>query len=349
VCSRCQKAGAACTFSPPGRAATLTSDLSLGTNQNGNGMAVEDASTLDWPLAYNDIDMNQLLSFPITPQSDDPNPDHRRSHDQRTSNGAPTPLEGHEPVGPPSDSSKNSCTRKLLKLIADADEILQNLPHLSSLHVQRGTCLDANQTLYAIDGFVDTCFNLLQALIDMYPTAIQAALTNESFGVVEDCHIPDCIHETVLPPQISRLSEALSAGSAKRKIDLALANLLSAAHLRVLDIFYRSIACSVACFQLTFSNPDKQEPDFNLPSTRVGSFVPPKASNAIIQVVLFKQLINGLGKSIGSMETAIAEIPDGSGDREIRSMTLQYEFVRERHQIIVEAVGTLLSSLESMG
>jgi hypothetical protein len=128
-------------------------------------------------------------------------------------------------------------------------------------------------------------------------------------------------------------------------VDLALANILLVSHTRVLDLLDVAFRCSLACFKMTYSSPSLSEPEFDAPDIRIGSFVPPKTSSALMQAALLRHLLSGLGHRLGTLRDTLRSLPGVSSDKQIHCLVMQVELLMESNKVRTEEIGGLAPAL----
>ena len=337
ACTRCARAGATCTFSPPGRTSQQSGPPVVAPVDETSASSVADvlpeavdAVGLDWPFMYDGLSLESLLgvvtpnpSEPVRSEAADEGPG--RSGD-RPNNGSDVRADVGEKPRP--------YFHELTKLAAEVGELLTAMPADAVLHLPRDELVQSivheMSKLFDHSGLLERTFANLQRLVDLYPDIVKESL---SLGLEprRPCEAPDCIHHGPLPAGLAPIAERMNAEGSGPQVDLALANLLLVSHMRVLDVLDAALAHSISCFRLTYASPTLTELDFHTPDMRIGSFVPPKASSAMMQAVLLKHLLSGLGRRLRQFRDALSSIPGGQSDKRIQCLVIQVELLQERH------------------
>ncbi|OIW26044.1 hypothetical protein CONLIGDRAFT_647762 [Coniochaeta ligniaria NRRL 30616] len=352
VCARCEKAGSACVFSPPGGTPVNRAEQPY-TMQHGvvAGYPSLDAcgeleggmSGMDWSflhpgfegLDHVPMDMGGAQLDATKEPGIDPTfltPEQTGSADS----------EKEKPATP--DEPKSACVKQLSKVMLDLDAIWTSIFPRSHLHMPfdetiAKTTADLS-AMYSHDKLLEDFFGAAQRLIDIYPSAakLSLALCPEDLT----CTDANCIHLLSVPPALHQIDQEIERRNSPSTVDLALGNLLVSCHLRVLDLLDRILSLAISCFKITLNSPQLKEPSYNVPVMKVGSFTPTRDASAFMQAYLMKHLVSRLGGEVGKLATAVeAKVQEGGG-KECRVFSLQCEILLERQESKVgqlQAVG----------
>lgn len=349
ICSRCLKAGASCTYSPPGAVSVAQNEQSnvivemeVGGYDPALGGTAAGAS-FDWllPSTTSDLDAYLTTSAPAVPRQD---PGYVAEQA-----GPETQPQLHPLTEAASD--KLACTELLTGLMLEMDRLWASLPHQSALHRPRGESVEH----YAIEFLpmspkcmLEQIFPRAQNLVDAYPLATKFAMSlgaDSSFA----CGVPDCIHGLYVPEGLSEIDKQTSAYDSTSTVDHALANLLISCHLRFLDILERVCTQVVTCFKVTLDSPTYREPEFDVIELRVGSYIPEKNASVLMQFTLLKHILGKLSSKVKYFEEAISSANPSAASPEARVIALQCEILRERHQLKTRQIMALEESLMKFG
>jgi len=358
VCSRCAKAGAACIFSPRGQTAshqtgppgTVSVDDPAARPVENAHPELVDGMALDWPFMYDGLSLDNLLGV-MTPGSSEP----LRSEGFGDGPGRVDDEPRNEPNHTVDGAEKpKSHFQELSAVSAEMDRLFAAMPPDEFLHLSRGQAMHIISAqmaeIFDQKDLLEKTFGALQRLVDLYPDVVKTCLSLKR-EPQKPCEEPDCVHHSVVPQVLAPIVERVEAESSRRRVDVALANLLLACHTRVLDLLETALMHSVSCFRLTLASPDLTELDFHAPDLKIGSFVPPKASSAQLQAFLLKHLLSSLGERSRHFLDTIASLPGGQSDRRIRCLVVQVELLQERHDGILrecEGLAPAILELEEM-
>lgn len=341
ICSRCQKAGARCAFSPPGtRLATSNnnntrpSHVSSGVDVLGNhdasaAFAFTDRS--DWTNWPYDLDFTSFLS---TGPSDAIQPDSSNAPDQISKN----------PLSEGTGNARSGCTKELTSILLDSDEAWKHLSQSPDLQVSSAENSDAflnttsakTSTRRVLENF----FVLAQRLINLYPAAISDSFILESTEH-SAFNIADCTQNFDLVRGLKEVEDSVLQGGTFTGLDVALTNLLIACHNRQLDILERLFLLVTSCTRATLAN--RQEPDFDVSETRVGAFVPQRTAAVLMQIALLKHLVAALTDRVASFGKAVSDwtVKTTHIGLESSILKLQHEALTKRQQTKARQVGLI--------
>lgn len=351
VCARCEKAGSACVFSPPGGTRPeQTYDVLSGRDGclGASFPSAEDCNDLDGGMSGMDWSFLQsgIGGLGHVPMD--------------TAGSLPAPRAGAEPgatresgIGPSlltpgqtgstnstteklatPDAPKSACVKQLSGVMLDLDAIWGSLFPRSLLHMPFDGAVDKAtadlSAMYSHDKLLEDFFGATQRLIDVYSSATELSLALCPENVV--CKDPNCIHRLPAPAALRSIDEETEGRNSPSTIDLALGNLLVSCHLRVLDLLDRILSLAVSCFKITLNSPQLREPKYNVPVLKVGSFTPTRDASAFLQAHLMKHLVSRLGVEAGKLAAAVDAKAQGGEDKECRVFALQCEILLERHE-----------------
>lgn len=296
---------------------------------------LQDDSFFNW-ASPGGIDFNTLL-----PLEELPSNGQTTSNEQSTS--ALSSSHTHEPIDP-----RYLCTSRLTELLLDMDRLWAKMPVKSTLHLAQTNSHEEHvkslTDKIASKVVLENIFALAQRLLDLYPDATNTALPPDT-GPPSACDIPDCTHSLELPPALDEIEKQIAGQDKTPKADLALANVLTSCHTRLLDLADCFFLLVTACLRVTVASPDQREPEFNGPEMRVGSFVPPKAAAVSMQIALLKHLMVGLSDRLASFGAAVSSraggLDDNSGGMEAQILSLQHQMLTKRHATCLVHVGTI--------
>lgn len=366
LCTRCLKAGASCVYSPPGTIVSLGNGNSVGMTGSAMMMmgrlsrdSTPSAEAFDWG-AYDAMDFNTLLP---QPSPEEPRPCQDGSTNLATvQNGIKNPASSDAPPDDEQDNSRPACTKRLTDLLLNTDKLWARLPLKSTLHMPRGDphelYLKALTEKATAKYLLENLFILTQQLIDLYPPATALILPRDADSPTA-CDVPDCTHELALPSSLRELEGQTSGRGRDARVDAALANLLVACHLRLLDVLDRVFLLVSSCTRVTLASPDRRgDTEFDVADVRVGSFVPHRTAAVLMQIVLLRHLmvslsdrLASLGEAVVARAAAVGGGGEGSGsgpvggdldlDLEARVLKLQHESLARRHARQIEYLGSI--------
>lgn len=311
VCGRCSKAGARCRYSPPGTV-SIESDRNDAAVMNGI-LAHEYDVSQTGPFVADFYDWNVL-----DPNHGDYTPATLEQSNLGLDNGAcealvispldmpATSIRNTARAGPHVETPRSelSCFQRLVNVVRDADSILADLPTEAELHLPRSNPIDVFNTILSerttTTSSLEKFFTLAQELIDVYPAATEATVSRNPRGSTHICEALDCIHNVKLEEPLQKLEEQLANQSG---IDLAMANLLVAAHTRLLDILDHIFMVFLSCTRVTKASC--REPSFNTPDLHIGTFIPQRHGAVLVQVTLLEHLAARLTRQLACFGEAI--------------------------------------------
>lgn len=343
ICTRCSRLGVTCVFSPRGRASAPQNDSlefeSASPGVPGSQDPPNETHFLDWPFTNDNLSLGDLLKMPTPAASDEMHLDPTGQVAEQSDAPRPSSEEGNLPP---------TCSQQLTKLMADADVVLLTMPPESAFHVDIGNFESQNEQIkkrYLHDDFMGQIFDVMQRLVDIYPEAVTAAL-HPGGGPRAPCQVPNCIHATCLaddsasPPHPVGFSMALKmlVSPARPRMDTPITNLVISCHMRVLDFIDRTLVCGLTCFSVTHSFPTLVDPRFILPNLQIGSFVTTSGSSVMLQMTLLRHLLFLL---TGRLQNFMDTLASMECTREIGSLIMQFELLKDRQDNTVENVATL--------
>lgn len=346
ICSRCLKAGSACTYSPPGAVPGVPNDAVVEMEMSGydpvlGGNAA--GTSFDWLLPPTSSDLDAYLTT-IAPAVS-----HQDSGHPTEQAGAETQQQLRPATEAASD--KLACTKRLTDLMFEMDRLWASLPHQSALHRSRGETVEhyaVELLLMSPKCMLEQIFVCGQGLVDVYPLATKFAMSlaaDPSFI----CDVPDCIHGLSAPDDLLEIDKHASTYDSTSTIDHALANQLISCHLRFLDVLERVCIQVVMCFKVTFDSPTLREPEFDVVQMRVGAYVPEKNASVLMQFALLKHILGVLSAKAIYFHEAISSTDPSTASAAVRVIGLQCEILQERHQLKTQQVRVLEANLVKFG
>lgn len=312
ICGRCAKANVACDFSPP------TRSQRSGTGRNTNSPGYNRSNTpFDWSSFMTFDQLPGQINFISTP-----------------------------PVSDHVDQSSSSPTNvsQLAELMASLEVIHNGFPPDQLRHLPSDQIKQFSEDMTASHALQTTLEQLLQRtqqLASIYPQLLNSlSHPNRWLQGSEDdqCTIPDCVHH---------LHQGLR-DRPKPKLDHAFFSLLSACHLRLLDILDNVTGHAKLCAQIVESLPKEHEPQFDMPEVRIGSFVAPKASAASMLLSMMIELQSSLTARCQDLRRLIAA-ESNDAPREAEALGMQYEALGERSMATLNDLRTIRSHLQKLG
>lgn len=249
------------------------------------------------------------------------------------------------PPSPPtqdgSSSGADETTRRLTSAIIDLDALGQRLAparnhHVPKEHIQQWAdqLRDEINLRSALEGILTHT----QGLTSLYSNIEE--LTSPEHGSPPDhddnCQVPNCIHDNE-----HQLPDAPG--------HYAMVNLLLTSHLKLIDTLDILIRCSRTCSHVVMSLPKSQEPRFDIPEIRIGSFVAPEGAAASLFTTMLHQLLSDLqGKNKG-LSAQLSARNDLRGSREVRVVGLQSEIIRDRTSGILDELQRVKTEMINLG
>lgn len=243
--------------------------------------------------------------------------------------------------------------RRLAELHMDLDTILAKLPNAVACHTAKDKSLPQYivniADKYAGDSSLETIFITFQCLIDLYPEAAVAVVKPADRFEAGSCEIVDCLHNVELPKDLAGPQDLVRM----EPVDAALGSQLIACHLRLLDVVDGLAMCVGLCLRLKSAMPGKEEPEFQMPDLKVGSFTPSKHSAMLMQAVLMKNLLDKLQSNCKEFRTALDEASSYPIATEVpislRALLLQAESLCQRHDRTLNHFKSIATHLIEMG
>ncbi|EJT80947.1 hypothetical protein GGTG_00937 [Gaeumannomyces tritici R3-111a-1] len=250
-----------------------------------------------------------------------------------------------------------ACGRTLAELQVELDGTLAALPPPPFMHVAAGDNAAIAERLaevaarLAARGFLERIFAAVQRLTDVYPAAVDAALGGGGGGE-PPCTVPDCVHAHGLPPEFAGLDDGhdgapplppRSGGGGG--VDMALAGQLVSCHLRLLDVLDRIMLYALSCLRLKVAAGGVRHPDFPLPELKVGSFRPAGPSAQLMQVILIRDMMDGLHQHLRLFADAVDAEASAAPSLGARTLKLQTELLGERQARVSKHCKSLSSFL----
>lgn len=290
----------------------------------------ECSATFDWTLGAQDhFDFNSFLASPGPGVSFD----HLAGQAVQNSSESTEPSTTMPPES--TSSSRATSLQKLTQALLDADDLCNNLPLQTKLHVSQAKSQielwDKVPNDTATQTALERFFSLAQQLIDIYPVALDTAFSLDS-DPDADCNIEDCTHLLELPVSLSKLDDEVEQRM-RSSPDSALTNLLVSCHMRLLDTLDRLFIMVSSCTRVTVAS--QREPEFKLLEMRVGAFVPHKSAAVLMQIALLGHLVTGLADKVSMMGKTISVFAaerDADSD-ELAAIQSQQKLLTKRHNV----------------
>lgn len=343
ICSRCQKAGARCAYSPPGTSLatsnnnnTWSSEVSSGDAVVGNddasaAFAFEDRS--DWTNLPYDLDFNSFLPT-VSPDASQPNSNNAPDRISNVSVNIRQFSRNSSFEGAGNDRS--ACTKELASILLDSDEAWENMSHSPDLHVSSAedgdAFLNSSSAKMVTRRVLESFFVLAQRLVNLYPAVISNSLSLKPTKNSAP-NLGDCTHNFDLTRGLKEVEDSVLQDGTFTGLDSALTNLLISCHNRQLDILDRLFLLVTSCTRATLAN--RREPDFDVSETRVGSFVPQRTAAVLMQIALLKHLVAALTDRVASFGKAVSDwtVETTHIGLESKILKLQHEALTKRQEV----------------
>lgn len=314
ICGRCAKANVPCDFSPPTR-----------SQRNGTGRNLTRSDSIQFNNST-PFNWSSLIAFDQIP--------------------SPGSFNSTPPVSDRVEQSPSSSTNvsQLADLMASLDLIHHGFPpkELRHLPADQIKLISENTTAsFALQTTLEQLLLRTQQLASLYPLVLNCtSITNEPSQASEDdlCTIPNCVHQ---------ITQSLQSRP-KPKLDHALFSLLSACHLRLLDILDDLTGHAKLCARVVELLPKDQEPRFDMPEVRIGSFIAPKASAASMLLSMMIELQSSLTARCQDLFKLISGASDDA-PREAGILAMQYEALGERSVATLDDLRTIRNHLQKLG
>lgn len=251
------------------------------------------------------------------------------------SGGFPSPnsepiqqQEEHGIVPPPHNgngASDSDVTAQLAELMVAIDGICHGLPanvrHASKKNVHQWA--DRMRQLLDLRTNLEHILNYCQQLVNLYPPALQSAVAISS--VDDACSVPDCLH--------GYCAESHEAGPSP-SLDYALLGLLQACHLKLITVIESVVECGRLCRHVTSDMPKDREPEFDIPVTRIGSFVAP----AGVAASMFISMLDGLQALLAAKNRDLSSLAASVEPRlrEAQVLSLQCDIIGDRTKAMMD-------------
>lgn len=317
ACTRCFKAGVQCAFSPPTKpsAPTIISHQDV-LSDHGQGTAGVLMTHNDW---------TDLMDFAQTELSYDCAPPQDLFNIRGSASGpvlseTDTGTNSQPPSAPlengSADPSKDA-TSQLSSMITSLDNISQKLSSVSIHHVSKCDIqqwADHFHKTMHLSNSLELLLSHSQSLAALYTTV--SAITPSSADQV--CHVDDCIHE-------------LNPHRPGTRLPFPLLNLLLTCHLQLLHALEIIVGHSRTCRLVVTSLPEGEEPLFDIPEVRIGSFVAPPETAASLFTTMLHQLLRDLQSKCKRFAAELSTMSEpGGSSKEIRVLCLQSDIINDR-------------------
>jgi hypothetical protein len=258
------------------------------------------------------------------------------------SNGLGT-LQNEPSEQPTPPSPKTQCMRQLSEIMLHLEEARDVLPpdpmfHVSSADVKQHSYLMSIK--YSHRASLEQLFKVAQLLVDIYPQATDLALAPPP---TVDCSISGCVHALELPACFP--ADKFSIQSNEPRVDYALLSNTISCHSRLLDILDLMMGQALICLKVTLAETNHEEPNFDIPELRIGSFVLPPQSASTMLTTLLLDLQSGLVEKSTKMSTALSTIQT----KESRVLLLQLEMLGERAEDKISQLRNIKDAMANAG
>lgn len=182
-----------------------------------------------------------------------------------------------------------------------------------------------------IESNLDSLLQLAYNMGGLYTQVLETLVSD-----TEKCDMAGCMHQVHLSLQTRTRS----------KINIPLANLLIACHLRFLDILDTLVDNGRLCSHVTALLPKEHEPRFDIPTIRIGSFVAPEASAASMTTSMIIELQSSLTTKGRDLAKMVLSTEDMS--RQTKALGLQCEALVEHSAATLADLQALRDHLVSL-
>jgi hypothetical protein len=255
--------------------------------------------------------------------------------DTDTGPAAQLPSTPHENGS--SDLPKDT-TNQLANMMTSLEAISQklssvDLQHVSKCNVQQWAD-NFHKTIH-LSNSLELILSHCQDLSILYSTVSNTALNSNSGA--KTCVIHDCIHE-------------LQAHQPGRRLPFSLLNLLLTCHLQLLHVLGILIGHSQTCCLIVTTLPEGEEPHFDIPKVRIGSFVAPSGTATSLFTTMLYQLLRDLQGKIKGFSASVAAMEEhGSSPSEVRVLCLQSDIIKDRTTRILEELQMIKTEMIKRG
>ncbi|KAF7561464.1 hypothetical protein G7046_g2681 [Stylonectria norvegica] len=243
---------------------------------------------------------------------------------------------------PETVSPSSSEVSQLADVMVTLDRIYREFPSGQLLHLPEDHLKEFTERMaanYDLQSALETLLQQAQQLTLLYPAILKLAAHGLEEPLLNDaCTIPGCMH---------RVRETFKT-SPKPKLDYALLHLLVASHLRLLDIVDNLIDHSRFCARMVTKLPEGQEPQFDIPPIRIGSFVAQKGSAASMLISMLIELQASLKAKSKALSVMVSSSGDASS-RVSRALEMQGEDLCDRCEQTMAELHTLRGHLMRVG
>lgn len=344
-CTRCLKAGVPCAFSPPtkpsGPAFRREQWASI---QNPEGLQAADVTPhwtelVDFGQAETTYDAFSQAPFAV-PDPMDEVPDATAVPSTTQTRPALQPVQNGTGA-----SSSSEARIQLAAMINGLESTNQRLAALGNFHVSKDHIQEWAEEFRKTIDLSNTLESLLthtQNLSALYTTVSELSSSASHPRHQDDCRIPNCIHEYM----------QVQSGASSLIRDYTLINLLFACHLKLLDSLDTILGHAHTCSHAIITIPKAQEPQFDIPEIRIGSFVAPRgAAASLFTTMLFQLLVDLQDKNRGLARSFNANsLGNGaSASREIQVLSLQSDIIGDRTTGAAEDMRKVKTKMVDMG
>ncbi|KAF4494490.1 Transcription factor ACEII [Fusarium agapanthi] len=224
---------------------------------------------------------------------------------------------------------------QLTDLMAGLDRLQTGFPTSQRDHLSARELTEFMKICkFDLGSFLEDLLRRSQKLLHLYPEVLKRLEPEDS-----SCDAPDCIHNA---------QKEFSLSKSGVPIDQSLIHLIMACHLRLLDIFDMITNHGRMCAHAVPLLPREQEPKFDMPEIKIGSFVTPKISAASMMIAMVIELQHSLSSRTEQLEVAVSLAVENES-KAAKFMSLQCESLKERASDTLEGLCSLRDNLMKLG